>query len=243
MYNESLKTDQSKSNISSPSYGEDSSNIALISQKSNPELLNEEQSLDLLEGDLTVSNLEHDGNLSLDFLRDARVDHFQRNSQIPIRDRHSIGSPCLLQSTNTNTSTSSSGFGDEEVERFFKKYTQEINSEKTKEKEETLNYREFVKEVFHWYSSKFNEDTIRRNVIIQRDPDRFWKILLKQRFDFSTNKIALTFTGEAGADAGGFLRKFLTLSMKYFGKCPDSFLGSESSLLFKSTPKSIEENK
>ena len=97
MYNESLKTDQSKSNNSLPCNGEDSSNIALISQKGNPELLRGEKSLDLPEGDLTVSNVEHDGNLSLDFLRDTRVDHFQRNSQIPIRARHSIGSPSLLQ--------------------------------------------------------------------------------------------------------------------------------------------------
>ena len=91
MYNDSLKTDQLKNNISLPYNGEDSSNIGLISQKSYSELLIEEQSLDLPKGDLSVSNVEKNGNLSLDFLRDARVDHFQRNDKIPIIYRHSIG--------------------------------------------------------------------------------------------------------------------------------------------------------
>ena len=106
----------------------------------------------------------------------------------------------MLQSTNTKNSASSIGFGVEEVERLFKNYVLEINSGKTKGKEETLDYSEFLKETFHRYSSRFDEDTTRRNVIVQRDPNQFWKILLKQRLDFSTNKIALTFGGEAGAD-------------------------------------------
>ena len=113
IYNESLKTDQSKKNISLTSNEEDNSNIALISQKSNSELLNEDQSLDLTKGDLPVSSVEKDGNLSLDFFQDARVYHFQQNTETPIRYRHSTGSLGLLQSTNT----SNSGFEDEEAER------------------------------------------------------------------------------------------------------------------------------
>ena len=66
---------------------------------------------------------------------------------------------------------------------------------------------------------------------------RLWKFLLKQRFDFSAYKMALTFAGEAGADTNGFFREFLTMNMKYFAKCPDSFFGSESSLLYNLTPK------
>ena len=72
---------------------------------------------------------------------------------------------------------------------------------------------------------------------------RLWKFLLKQRFDFSAYKMALTFAGEAGTDTSGFFREFLTMNMKYFAKCPDSFFGSESSLLYNLTPKWLEQNK
>lgn len=130
IYNESLKTGQSKNNVSLTSNEEDSSNIALISQKSNSKLLSEEQSLDLTEGELSVSNVEKDGSLSLDFLRDARVNYFLQNTQIPIRYRHFIWSPS-----------------------FFKNYTLEINFGKTEGEEERLDCSKFVKEIFRWYSS------------------------------------------------------------------------------------------
>ena len=48
----------------SPSNGEGSSNVALISQKSNSESLSEEQSLDFPEGDLSLCNVEKGGNRS-----------------------------------------------------------------------------------------------------------------------------------------------------------------------------------
>ena len=72
MYNESLKTKQSKSDINSPSSGE-SSSVALISKKSDSELLCEEQSLYLPEGDLSVFNKDKDSNLSIDFFQDPRA--------------------------------------------------------------------------------------------------------------------------------------------------------------------------
>lgn len=100
----------------------------------------------------------------------------------------------------------------------LKNHTLEINSGNTEGKQERCDYSKFVKGIFHLYSSNFHEDTIRRNVIVQSDPDRFWKILLKQISDLFTDKIALTFAGEAEADAGWLFREFLTLSMKYFAK-------------------------
>ena len=59
MYNESLKANQSKNNISLPY----SSNFTLISKKSNSGLLCEQQHLDLWEGDHLVPNVEKNGNL------------------------------------------------------------------------------------------------------------------------------------------------------------------------------------
>ena len=142
----------------SPSNGESSSNVALISQKSNSESLSEEQSLDLPEGDLSLCNVEKGGNRSLEFLLNATLYHFQWNPQIPIRYQHSIGSPSLLQFINTNNSKSSGGFGDENVKCFFKNYTLDIYSKKTEAKEQALGYSEFLKEIdIHLYSSKFNE--------------------------------------------------------------------------------------
>ena len=47
-----------------------------------------------------------------------------------------------------------------------------------------------------------------KKVLIHRNPDQFWKVLLKQGFVFSTNKIALTFAREVGGDTGGLFREF-----------------------------------
>lgn len=61
----------------------------------------------------------------------------------------------MLQLINSNPSKRNSGFGDEEVKRFFENYKLEIYSEKTKGKEEILDYGEFLMELFHLCSSKF----------------------------------------------------------------------------------------
>ena len=131
----------------SPSNGEGSSNVALISQKSNSESLSEEQSLDFPEGDLSLCNVEKGGNRSLEFLLNATLYHFQWNPQIPIGYQHSIGSPSLLQFINTNTSKRCGRFEDENVKCFFKNYTLDTYSKKTEAKEQTLGYNEFLKEI------------------------------------------------------------------------------------------------
>ena len=51
--------------------------------------------------------------------------------------------------------------------------------------------------------------------------------------------ITLTFTGEAG----WLFREYLTMTMKYFAKCPDCFFGFKNILLVRSTVRSIEESK
>ena len=161
---QSLKTKQSKNDINSPSSGEGSSNVALISKESDSELLCEEQSSYLPEDDFSVFNVDKDGNLSTDLFQDVRVCVFPKNNhgmhwtkylilknledwlqkvsnaQNP-QDINLTWSPKLLQSRNTNTSIASSGFGDE-AECFFKSYILEINSkqqqQKTEEKKKIL---------------------------------------------------------------------------------------------------------
>lgn len=77
---QSLKTKQSKNDINSPSSGEGSSNVALISKESDSELLCEEQSSYLPEDDFSVFNVDKDGNLSTDLFQDVRVCVFPKNN-------------------------------------------------------------------------------------------------------------------------------------------------------------------
>ena len=52
-----------------------------------------------------------------------------------------------------------------------------------------------------------------KGIIIQRDPDRFWSVLLKQTLNVREHDIKVRLAGEAAADCGGSLREFLTLAM------------------------------
>ena len=62
-------------------------------------------------------------------------------------------------------------------------------------------------------------------VIVQRDIDRFWNVLMRQKFDLVDHDISVRFAGEAGADMGGPLREFFTLTMRRFPDIPALILG------------------
>ena len=74
--------------------------------------------------------------------------------------------------------------------------------------------------------------------MVQRDEDRFWNVLMRQKFDLVDNDISVMFAGEAGADMGGPLREFLTLTMKRFPDIPALILG-KAGVFLKMMPESF----
>jgi len=77
---------------------------------------------------------------------------------------------------------------------------------------------------------------------VQRSPERFWQVLLKQTFDVVQHNLVVRFAGEAGADAGGLLREFLTLAIGRFGDIPVIILGKNENVALKMIPDYIERN-
>lgn len=85
-------------------------------------------------------------------------------------------------------------------------------------------------------------DNNTKYIIIQRSPERFWRVLLKQNFDVVKADLSIRFAGEAGADAGGLLREFLTLSMSRFTEIPGIILGQNDNIALKMIPEYLESN-
>jgi len=77
----------------------------------------------------------------------------------------------------------------------------------------------------------------KKHIIVQRSPERFWQVLLKQTFDVVQHNLVVRFAGEAGADAGGLLREFLTLAMGRFGDIPVIILGKNENVCPKNDPQ------
>ena len=80
---------------------------------------------------------------------------------------------------------------------------------------------------------------VTKYVIFQRDVDHFWNVLMRQQFDLVDNDISVRFAGEAGADIGGPLRKFFTLTMKRFLDIPALILGKAGNVFLKMMPESF----
>ena len=92
-YQQSLTSDQNSDG--------DSSNIGLVSKVNDPDV---------------------DNRMPVADVRRARLAHFNRNSGLPLRYRHSIGSPSLSCATidkDTAEESSKEYFGENEVKRFF----------------------------------------------------------------------------------------------------------------------------
>ena len=168
-------------------------------------------------------------------VRESRLRHFR---QRPIRYRSSIGSPSLLQ-TFTAISNSSNYFGDNEVDRFLD--YENVDHEEIIELEEKDELKQDVGQFIRIAKANFEsaiKSPIIKHIIIQRDPSRFWNVLWRQKFDLSKETIMIRFAGEAGADAGGPLREFLTLAMQRFSKISGLLFG-EGEVCFKLVPQSL----
>ena len=73
--------------------------------------------------------------------------------------------------------------------------------------------------------------------ICQRDSIRFLDAIFRQIFDLAEENISVYFAGEPGADAGGPMRKFLTLWIKKMHQISDMFFGNQDNIFFKLNSK------
>ena len=137
-------------------------------------------------------------------------------------------------------------FGDDEVLRFFEaesniNFSTEASGQSLSEEQPSDQLlREFLSSV----SGNNCQETNRKDksVICQRDSVRFWDVIFRQTFDLAEENISVYFAGEPGADAGGPMRKFLTLCMKKIHQIADMFFGNQSNIFFKLNPKCMVKN-
>ena len=213
-YQQSLTSDQNSDG--------DSSNIGLVSKVNDPDV---------------------DNGMPVADVRRARLAHFNRNSGLPLRYRHSIGSPSLSCATidkKTAVESSKEYFGENEVKRFFLSEAS-IETKNEGEKETEIDIVSFINQAKHDFQVH-NKNEQCKHIIIQRDPDRFWHLLLKQTFDLSQENILVRFAGEAAADLGGPLREFLTLAMATFSRIPGIIFGDSNSIGLKLIPEYLIKN-
>ena len=162
-------------------------------------------------------------------IRAVRVNYFTRNVNKPVRFRHSIGSVSLLLGTQQECS-----FGDEKVDRFFETYqpcdnVTSVVAVPTKTELDKFSVHQFLKDVRDRVD--VSKKNVTKYVIVQRDIDRFGNVLMRQRLDLVDHDISVRFAEEAGADMGGPLREFFTLTMKRFPDIPTLILGKTGNVL------------
>ena len=98
-------------------------------------------------------------------------------------------------------------FGDEEVDWFFETYppcnnVTSVVAVPTKTKIDTFSVNLILKDVSDRVD--VSKKNVTKYVIVQRDIDRFWNVLMRQKFDLVDHGISVRFVEEAGADMGIF---------------------------------------
>ena len=169
--------------------------------------------------------------------RAVRVNYFTRNVNKSVRFWHSIGSPSLLLDTQQEYL-----FGDEEVDRFFETYppcdkVTYVVAVPTKTEIDKFSVNLFLKGVRDRVD--VSKKNVTKYVVVQSDIDRFWNVLMRQKFDLVDHDISVRFAGEAGAGMGGPLREFFTLTMKRFPDIPTLILGKAGNVFLKMMPESF----
>ena len=129
-------------------------------------------------------------------IRQARLRHFSREIIVPLRYRHSIGSPSLSHhGTSSDTLVVGDNvqhYGDDEVNRFFDSNVTDNNgNEIVVATNQNHSITEFIERIITRYNSH-KTDRKDRHVIIQRAKERFWNILMRQKCDLEKSNIIFT---------------------------------------------------
>ena len=131
---------------------------------------------------------------------------------------------------------------DEAADRFFESFREPYGLEKDSIAVDgscKCNLKKIVQDKIQHLQITLEEPM---RVLCHRHPDRFWRILFKQKIGFSVNDTSVTWSGEAGADGGGLYREFLLRSMENF---LDStlFFGKKGQAFFNCVPQDIMDKK
>lgn len=130
-------------------------------------------------------------------------------------------------------------FGDDEVERFFDgniSENNEVDGVPAIVDDNSISEKELLRKAFDEYTLS---DRARKTVIVQREQSKFWAVLFRQSLNLQVHAPNIRFAGEAGADAGGPLREFLTLVMKRIPSIPSMVFGNEKCICFTANPDSL----
>eukprot|EP00111_Clytia_hemisphaerica_P000303 TCONS_00000779-protein len=173
-----------------------------------------------------------------------------RQRSIPLRYRHSIGSPGLTHNLlyersqnpipppdgqnqhplekedQQKDSSVVSLFGQDEMDRFFENLREKPQNVTKKTEEEQPPIAADISTAYDEFVHREKEP---KNILVQRDKDFFWQILFSQEFNLSCEEPRVRFAGESGADEGGVYREFLTLAMKNLS-LSNLFIGEETCL-------------
>ena len=200
----------------------------------------------------------------------ARLNHFSRLRRRPVRYRHSIGSPSLskvnpqveelrenvylitensenkvvmLDKTEQELNDASFYFGEDEVVRFLdKKNDCQSDDEICSPVKPEKSLQEFFSDIKERYEKSEDRRSL-KHLIVERDIERFWTVFFEQSINFAKHNVRIRFACESGADAGGLIREFLTLTMRNFALAPGLLFGSSSSVCFKATPEKVLESR
>ena len=86
-------------------------------------------------------------------------------------------------------------------------------------------------------------EKLSRSVLVQRNPSKFWDVLLRQIINFSESDISIIWAGEQGADGGGLYSEFLLHSMENFPFLTNLVLERSQSLLFTAISEAVMHKK
>ena len=221
---------ESLSSIMTPPQIHSQSNILHINTTFAPSSTITSSQADSVSNGLFIDTNESNG--SIEATRETMNSRPSRATRVPIRYRHSIGSPSSLETPslpNTNLET----FGNDEVDRFFDTPTINLPIEQS-----SASNEESLKEILTNLRESFNGiERAEKKLIVQRDINRFWPVIYRQHFDLSKQSLNVRFAGEAAADLGGPLSEFLTLCMQNFHLIPE-VTGSVSNVYFHVKPQS-----
>ena len=202
----------------------------------SPSLATSSNSFKPFERDTAVTNTDQD---IINTLR-----HCPDQSNQSANDEISVSTllePITRRST-LSTRDTNAAFDEDEVDRFFEECLHEVddNDNPAPANQVSFKYLEvFILEIKESFNCAPKKE---KNIIIQRDPDRFWPVLFRQTLNVREYDIKVRFAGEAAADYGGPLRKFLTLAMQRFSDISSIVTGNQNSVHFKMISDRIVKN-
>ena len=92
-----------------------------------------------------------------------------------------------------STRDTSAAFGEDEVDRFFKECLHEGDDDDNQAPANQVPFKDLIGFILEIKERFYCAPKKEKGMIIQRDPDRFWSILLKQTLNIKEHDIKVRF--------------------------------------------------